>query len=154
MCLPPTNFSVICRSLEGFGFARGRGRRLRAEGCIENRGELPCNTSAGMLSESYCKAGTTSPNWCVSCAGASAPRCKGEVAQYVHDVAGKCKASSIPRELKSWPRTSDPPMDPMPGVLGLHAKKEFASTMQRGPQIALAAGAVVRPLPVRSCDWR
>jgi len=48
--------------------------------------------------------------------------------------------------------TSDPLDGPLcPGVLGLHAKKRVSpATMQRVPQIALAAGAVVRPLPVRS----
>ena len=56
------SFSVhLLASLEGFGFARGRGRRLRAERRIEIGGELPCNTSGGMLSESYMQSWNHQP---------------------------------------------------------------------------------------------
>jgi acetyl-CoA acetyltransferase len=90
------SFSVhLLASLEGFGFCKeGEGGAFVQNGRIEIGGELPCNTSGGMLSESYMQSWNHQPELVRQIRGGlGARQVKGaEVAQYVHDVAGKCKS--------------------------------------------------------------
>jgi acetyl-CoA acetyltransferase len=90
------SFSVhLLASLEGFGFCKeGEGGAFVQEGRIEVGGELPCNTSGGMLSESYMQSWNHQPELVRQLRGGLGQRqVQGaEVAQYVHDVAGKCKS--------------------------------------------------------------
>ena len=57
------SFSVhLLASLEGFGFCKeGEGGAFVQNGRIEIGGELPCNTSGGMLSESYMQSWNHQP---------------------------------------------------------------------------------------------
>src|SRR6266571_49970 len=90
------SFSVhLLASLEGFGFCQeGEGGAFVQNGRIEIGGELPCNTSGGMLSESYMQSWNHQPELVRQVRGGlGARQVQGaEVAQYVHDVAGKCKS--------------------------------------------------------------
>ena len=82
-------------SLEGFGFCgEGEGGAFIQGGRIEVGGEIPCNTSGGMLSESYMQSWNHQPELVRQLrhayAGTSRQVEGAEVGQYVHDVAGKC----------------------------------------------------------------
>jgi acetyl-CoA acetyltransferase len=82
-------------SLEGFGFCKeGEGGAFIQGGRIEIGGELPCNTSGGMLSESYMQSWNHQPELIRQLRhqyeGTERQVNGAEVAQYVHDVAGKC----------------------------------------------------------------
>ncbi len=75
-----------------------QGGRRRARSCrtaaSRSAASCPATRAAACSPRATCRAGTTSPSSSASCAAASArARCEGaEVAQYVHDVAGKCKS--------------------------------------------------------------
>ena len=90
------SFSVhLLASLEGFGFCpEGDGGPFVQNGRIEIGGALPCNTSGGMLSESYMQSWNHQPELVRQLRGGLGRRqVEGaEIAQYVHDVAGKCKS--------------------------------------------------------------
>ena len=82
-------------SLEGFGFcADGEGGAFIQDGRVEIGGEIPCNTSGGMLSESYMQSWNHQPELIRQLRhnyeGTERQVNGAEVGQYVHDVAGKC----------------------------------------------------------------
>ena len=82
-------------SLEGFGFCEpGEGGAFIQDGRIEIGGEIPCNTSGGMLSESYMQSWNHQPELVRQLRrqyeGTERQVAGAEVGQYVHDVAGKC----------------------------------------------------------------
>ena len=88
------SFSVhLLFTLEGFGFCgEGESGDFIQDGRIEVGGVLPCNTSGGMLSESYMQSWNQQVELVRQVRGGLGDRqVEGaEVAQYAHDVAGKC----------------------------------------------------------------
>lgn len=88
------SFSVhLLFSLEGFGFcAEGESGAFVQDGRIEIGGALPCNTSGGMLSESYMQSWNHQVELVRQLRGGLGARqvADARVAQYAHDVAGKC----------------------------------------------------------------
>jgi acetyl-CoA C-acetyltransferase len=96
MCMIYDSFTItVLETLENLGFCRkGEGGAFVQNGRIEIGGELPCNTSGGMLSESYMQSWNHQPELVRQLRGGlGARQVEGaEVAQYVHDVAGKCKS--------------------------------------------------------------
>ena len=87
---------LVLISLEAYGFCKpGEGGPFASSGALRaDGGELPCNTSGGMLSESYMQSWNHQPELVRQLRGGlGARQVQGaEVAQYVHDVAGKCKS--------------------------------------------------------------
>ena len=88
------SFSVhLLFTIEGFGFCgEGESGDFIQDGRIEIGGALPCNTSGGMLSESYMQSWNHQIELVRQLRGGLGDRqVEGaEVAQYAHDVAGKC----------------------------------------------------------------
>ena len=88
------SFSVhLLFTLEGFGFCgEGESGDFIQDGRIEVGGALPCNTSGGMLWESYMQSWNQQVELVRQLRGGLGDRqVEGaEVAQYAHDVAGKC----------------------------------------------------------------
>ena len=72
----------------------GNAAKLIQNGRIEIGGEIPCNTSGGMLSESYMQSWNHQPELVRQLRrqyeGTERQVAGAEVGQYVHDVAGKC----------------------------------------------------------------
>jgi acetyl-CoA acetyltransferase len=82
-------------SFEGFGFCgEGEGGAFIQDGRIEIGGEIPSNTSGGMLSESYMQSWNHQPELVRQLrhayAGTERQVRDAEVAQYVGDASGRC----------------------------------------------------------------
>ena len=96
-CSPPTTASACTCSPRSKASASARKAKAvpsSRTGASRSAASCPATPAAACSRRATCRAGTTSPSSCASCAAVSArDRCEGaEVAQYVHDVAGKCKS--------------------------------------------------------------
>jgi len=88
------SFSVhLFFPLEGFGFCKeGEAGEFIQDGRIELEGELPCNTSGGMLSESYMQGWNHQVEIVRQLRGEAGKRQlkKADYIQYVQDSGGNC----------------------------------------------------------------
>ncbi len=96
------SFSVhLLFSLEGFGFCKeGEIGDFIQDGRIELDGELPCNTSGGMLSESYMQGWNHQIEIARQLRGEAGKRQlkKADYIQYVGDAGGNCVSLVYRRE--------------------------------------------------------